>query len=328
SEYESISDTIILWQNKLVYNDRGTMMENELKEIWRYLVPLISERDAFEKEFEKRKKSKENEKYLFKGFTRNFSGSNLFSYFSSTSPKATPKASPSSSPPKNTHAFGNFLTPPGTLHSTFFSPSTPSFSSLPSFLIGPANLQNVEDIRPLIIYLSQSSASIAKRSKEEDGHNEDDQSSFTIALLIPNSSENSKKMNDIEFYRSIHTCLSSRSEDLIKTLHEENERSKKLGTDIDKEYRYLLFNKTSLAVKSSLYPINTPSTLSKGLTITSEMAHSLCDLYEDLEKYPQMTEICTRSSSNFWVVGKRSDDYVLYVVVPKKEASIMEIEGY
>ena len=44
-------------------------------------------------------------------------------------------------------------------------------------------------------------------------------------------------------------------------------------------------------------------------------------------RYPQLTEIYTRSSTNFWIVGKRSDGRVLYIVVPKKEASLAEVEG-
>ncbi|CAB4435653.1 unnamed protein product [Rhizophagus irregularis] len=88
---------------------------------------------------------------------------------------------------------------------------------------------------------------------------------------------------------------------------------KKLGrTDIDKEYRYLFFNKMTLAVKSSLYPFS-----SNG---------SLTSSSRGLEKYPQLTEIYTRSSTNFWIVGKRSEGRVLYIVVPKKEASLAEVE--
>src|ERR1700722_2592256 len=56
-------------------------------------------------------------------------------------------------------------------------------------------------------------------------------------------------------------------------------------TDADKEYRYLFFNKMTLAVKSSLYPFSSNGSLAKGLMITSEMAHALCELHEDLEKY-------------------------------------------
>ncbi|CAG8709473.1 3724_t:CDS:2, partial [Racocetra fulgida] len=96
----------------------------------------------------------------------------------------------------------------------------------------------------------------------------------------------------------------------------------------NKEYRYVFFNKLNLAIKSSLYPFTASNgtSSSKGLTITSEMAHALCDLHEDLEKHPHLTEIYTRSTTNFWIVGKRSDGRVLYVVVPKKEVSLMEVE--
>ncbi|CAG8511653.1 11493_t:CDS:10 [Dentiscutata heterogama] len=334
TEYKFISEIIVLWQNKLVYNGDGNrcISENDLKSILRHLVPLISERDALERELlEKKKKSKEAEKLSLKGFTRNFSGSNLFSYFSST-------ISPSSSPPNNTYA-SNSSTQHDTSHSS--SNLTPSTN----FLLGPSHL-NVDDngIKPLKVYLTKKVTDtfeddINETDDEYEGNVEEyflvayKQNDLTLVFLIPNTlPEGNTKVYDITFYKSIHKYLSSNSDDIIKIMNEDYEHSKKLGafirSDTDKEYRYVFFNKLNLAIKSSLYPstASNGTSSSKGLTITSEMAHALCDLHEDLEKYPHLTEIYTRSTTNFWIVGRRSDGRMLYVVVPKKEVSLMEVE--
>ncbi|RIA84655.1 hypothetical protein C1645_783684 [Glomus cerebriforme] len=340
SDYEYISDMFVIWQNKLVYRGNGTLPVNNIRGIWRHLVSYIAERDAHDREIERKRKNKEAEKVSsFKGFTRSISGSNLFSYFSSST---TPKVSPSTSPP-------NSSTPPEShSSSSLLSPSTQIFIPGPSnFLLGPTNLHGPdEDIHPVIVYLSKNSnsCSIKKTDNQHDEeHNEDDsdideyylvaykQNALTLVFLIPfNLSEGSTKVHEMVFYRSFHNYLSSQSEGIINILNENYEKSRKLGrTDVDKEYRYLFFNKMTLAVKSSLYPFSSNGSLtssSKGLTITSEMAHALCELHEDLEKYPQLTEIYTRSSTHFWIVGKRSDGRVLYIVVPKKEATLAEVE--
>ncbi|RIB22322.1 hypothetical protein C2G38_2174288 [Gigaspora rosea] len=328
-EYKFISEIIVLWQNKLVYNGDGnrSISENDLKCILRHLDPLISEKDALERGQEKKKKSKEAEKLSLKGFTRNFSGSNLFSYFSST-------ISPSTSPPNNTYA-SNSSNQHDTSHSS--SNLTPSTN----FLLGPSHL-NVDDsdIKPLKVYLTKKvtghlNDDITETDDEYESNIEEyflvayKQNDLTLVFLIPNSlPEGYTKAYDKTFYKSIHEYLSSHSDDIIKILNEDYEHSIKLGSDTDKEYRYVFFNKLNLAIKSSLYPFNASNgtSSSKGLTITGEMAHALYDLHEDLEKYPHLTEIYTRSTTNFWIVGKRSNGRVLYVVVPKKEVSLMEVE--
>ncbi|CAG8785263.1 15439_t:CDS:10 [Gigaspora margarita] len=338
-EYKFISEIIVLWQNKLVYNGDGnrSISENDLKCILRHLDPLISERDALEREHEKKKKSKEADKLSLKGFTRNFSGSNLFSYFSST-------ISPSTSPPNNMYASNS-----SNQHDTLHSSSNLTRST--NFLLGPSHL-NVDDsdIKPLKVYLTKKvtghlNDDITETDDEYESNVEEHflvaykQNDLTLVFLIPNSlPEGYTKTYDKTFYKSIHEYLSSHSDDIIKIMNEDYEHSIKLGfidlyasirSDTDKEYRYVFFNKLNLAIKSSLYPFNASNgtSSSKGLTINGEMAHALYDLHEDLEKYPHLTEIYTRSTTNFWIVGKRSNGRVLYVVVPKKEVSLMEVEA-
>ncbi|PKY41435.1 hypothetical protein RhiirA4_539586 [Rhizophagus irregularis] len=337
SDYEFISDMFVIWQNKLVYRGNGAIPVNNVRGIWRHLVSYIAERDEHDREIENKRKNKEAEKVsTFMGFTRNISGSNLLSYFSTT-----PKVSPSTSPTNSTSH--NPSTAPLETNG-LLSPSTQVFIPGPSnFLLGPTNLHGPDgDIHPVKVYLSKNSNSSNIRTVDHQ-HDVDEsdieeyylvaykQNALTLVFFIPlNSLEGSAKVQEMVFYRSFHNYLTSQSEEIIKILNENHEKSKKLGrTDIDKEYRYLFFNKMTLAVKSSLYPFSSNGSLtssSRGLTITSEMAHALCELHEDLEKYPQLTEIYTRSSTNFWIVGKRSEGRVLYIVVPKKEASLAEVE--
>ncbi|CAI2193224.1 9100_t:CDS:2, partial [Funneliformis geosporum] len=331
SDYEYISDMFMIWQNKLVYRGNGAIPVNNIRGIWRHLA------------------------LSFKGFTRNISGSNLFSYFSNnTSPKNTPKVSPSTSPPNPSSPLNSCLHSSSTSSDTFgssslLSPSTQIFvPGSSNFLLGPTNLYGLDkDIHPVTVYLSNNSSGRIKKVEHQcnDEHKYEDyyddeideyylisykQNALTLVFLISLKSPECSQVQDMAFYRSFHNYLSSQSEDIIKVVNEDSEKSRKLGKpDADKEYRYLFFNKMTLAVKSSLYPFSSNGILtssSKGLTITGEMAHALCELHEDLEKYPQLTEIYTRSSTNFWIVGKRSDGRVLYIVVPKKEASLAEVE--
>ncbi|CAJ0883876.1 10145_t:CDS:2 [Entrophospora sp. SA101] len=179
SEYEIIEDAVVLWKNKLIYN--GSIPENQLKGIWKHLDTLISERNLFERELERKKNTKDSDKQDF----------------------------------------------------------------------------------------------------------------LTFAFLIPAKSvEGITKVYDMKFYISLDECLSIRSESIINAVNEDYEKSRKFG----------------------------------GLTITNEMAHALCDIHEDLEKHQQLTEVYTRSTTNFWVVGRRSDKRILYIVVPKKDTSLIEVE--
>jgi hypothetical protein len=102
----------------------------------------------------------------FKGFTRSISGSNLFSYFSSS---ITPKVSPSTSPP-NPYPHSSSTSPEPHGSSSLLSPSTKMFIPGPSnFLLGPTNLHGPdEDIHPVIVYLSKNSSSIKKPEYNED----------------------------------------------------------------------------------------------------------------------------------------------------------------
>ncbi|KAG0355862.1 Vacuolar fusion protein CCZ1 B [Podila minutissima] len=90
----------------------------------------------------------------------------------------------------------------------------------------------------------------------------------------------------------------------------------------DKEIRFLYFNKMNLAIKAQL-----SSTTGKGgITMGSEMALSLLDIKSDFDRLPDATEITTRSPSNHWIVGKRFEDREVYMIVSRKDSTLVEVE--
>ncbi|KAF9576982.1 vacuolar fusion protein ccz1 [Mortierella alpina] len=90
----------------------------------------------------------------------------------------------------------------------------------------------------------------------------------------------------------------------------------------DKEVRFLYFNRMNLAIKAQLN-----SAVGKGgLNITPEIALSLLDIKQDFERLPDTMEITTRSPSGYWIVGKRFDDREVYMIVSRKDSTLVEVE--
>ncbi|KAG0199244.1 Vacuolar fusion protein CCZ1 B [Mortierella sp. GBA30] len=90
----------------------------------------------------------------------------------------------------------------------------------------------------------------------------------------------------------------------------------------DKEIRFVYFNKMNLAIKAQL----SSATGKGGLTITPEIAMSLLDIKQDFERLTDVTEITTRSPSGYWIVGKRFDDREVYMIVSRKDSTLVEVE--
>ncbi|KAF9915331.1 vacuolar fusion protein ccz1 [Lobosporangium transversale] len=95
------------------------------------------------------------------------------------------------------------------------------------------------------------------------------------------------------------------------------------GSGIDKEIRFVYFNKMNLAIKVQL-----GSTTGRGgFTIGSDMALSLLDIKQDFDRMPGASEITTRSPSNHWIVGKRFEDREVYMIVSRKDSTLVEVEA-
>lgn len=100
----------------------------------------------------------------------------------------------------------------------------------------------------------------------------------------------------------------------------------------DKEIRFLYFNRMNLAIKAQLGTIsgagrNSSSSSSGAMVLGSEVAMSLLDIKQDFDRMPDATEITTRSPSNYWIVGKRFEDREVYMIVSRKDSTLVEVEG-
>lgn len=76
----------------------------------------------------------------------------------------------------------------------------------------------------------------------------------------------------------------------------------------------------NLAIKATLGDPRS-STIKDALKILGEM-------HEDFEQSRDtMTEMCVKSHNDVWIVGRRSDQREFYVIISKKDASLVEING-
>ncbi|KAG0057553.1 Vacuolar fusion protein CCZ1 B [Gryganskiella cystojenkinii] len=113
-------------------------------------------------------------------------------------------------------------------------------------------------------------------------------------------------------------------EEVSKQVIKDAATARTLGGSIvnDKEIRFVYFNKMNLAIKAQL-----GSTTGKsGLTMPSDMALSLLDIKQDFDSMPDANEVTTRSPSNHWIVGKRFDDREVYMIVSRKDSTLVEVE--
>ena len=124
-------------------------------------------------------------------------------------------------------------------------------------------------------------------------------------------------------------------EDVARQVVKDAMTARGLGGAIanDKEIRFLYFNRMNLAIKAQLGTISGvgkssgSGSNSGALVLGSEVAMSLLDIKQDFDRMPDATEITTRSPSNYWIVGKRFEDREVYMIVSRKDSTLVEVEG-
>ncbi|KAG0379347.1 vacuolar fusion protein ccz1 [Mortierella sp. AD032] len=116
-------------------------------------------------------------------------------------------------------------------------------------------------------------------------------------------------------------------EDVARQVVKDATTARGLGGTLanDKEIRFLYFNRMNLAIKAQLGSIS-GSGSGAAVMLGSEVAMSLLDIKQDFDRMPDATEITTRSPSNYWIVGKRLEDREVYMVVSRKDSTLVEVE--
>jgi len=106
----------------------------------------------------------------------------------------------------------------------------------------------------------------------------------------------------------------------------EAERLEKLITDNytpqqghEDHWRYLYFNEMNLALKSSMRS-------RKSAEISSEVMTTLNDMHAKLDDRDQnCTEICVKQQKEGWIVGRKSNERLLYAILESKGSTLAEI---
>jgi len=84
------------------------------------------------------------------------------------------------------------------------------------------------------------------------------------------------------------------------------------------QYRYVYFNHMNLAMKTSLKQ--------KGSDLPRETMKMLNEIHTDFERQPSVpSEVLIRTTSDRWLVGRKSDQREFYVFFDSKNANLLEI---
>jgi len=113
-----------------------------------------------------------------------------------------------------------------------------------------------------------------------------------------------QKLKSDEYYYSFEATIRS---DLDTLLHHMEPLMESQTNIIDEQYKYIVFKHSKMLVKTSKGYLK-QSPLNQKL-----YSQYLLDLYDDLEKKQDCTELCVRSDASIWMAIKRIDqcDYIL-----------------
>ncbi|CAB1313145.1 unnamed protein product, partial [Coregonus sp. 'balchen'] len=97
------------------------------------------------------------------------------------------------------------------------------------------------------------------------------------------------------------------------------------GPDKDPQFKFIYFNHMNLAEKSTIHMRKTPS-----VSLTSvhpDLMKILGDINCDFARVDEDEEIIVKAMTDYWVVGKKSDQRELYVILNQKNVNLIEVNG-
>ncbi|KAF9203802.1 vacuolar fusion protein ccz1 [Haplosporangium sp. Z 27] len=333
-----ITHSMVTFEDQLVSSD---IREEDLREVWKHVVQVTgyygaSASAALDKKEEEESRKRKTSTFRF---GKSWSNSSIFGFYRSstvTTPPNTPPLNPTSrggSPAPSIRSVDGII-PSSSNAAAGSSPRRSGESEIILPSIGKAQLN------PLWFGNSSTSEEI----DEHFGIIYKHKSGLNLCFFAPVNIQESQRLLDEpdQFTRELEEFISglvydsplldpseaiTRSflENVSKQIIKEASTARSLGGAVanDKEIRFLYFNKMNLAIKVQL-----GSALGKGgITMGSDMALSLLDIKQDFDRIPDATEITTRSPSNHWIVGKRFEDREVYMIVSRKDSTLVEVEG-
>ncbi|XP_061196232.1 vacuolar fusion protein CCZ1 homolog isoform X2 [Saccostrea echinata] len=117
----------------------------------------------------------------------------------------------------------------------------------------------------------------------------------------------------------LDSFLGSRLSQLASDIGEQF--SKRANSGADSAYRFIYFNHMNLAQKTT---VHADMRKTGSVSIPPETLKLLTDISSDMSS-PEDGEIIVKTSTDNWVVGKKSDQREFFVVINQKNANLIEI---
>lgn len=139
--------------------------------------------------------------------------------------------------------------------------------------------------------------------------------SASICLLLKTTT-----VLNFEFCRKLDTFLGQRLSTLASEIGEQYSRKPQTGSE--PLFKYIYFNHMNLAQKTTVHMDNKKS---QNLYISQETLKLLTDISGDLKRNNQDGETIVRTVSDCWVVGKKSDQREVFIVINQRNSNLIEV---
>ncbi|KAK7919825.1 hypothetical protein WMY93_011109 [Mugilogobius chulae] len=95
------------------------------------------------------------------------------------------------------------------------------------------------------------------------------------------------------------------------------------GTEKEPQFKFIYFNHMNLAEKSTIHMRKTASVCLT--SVHPDLMKILGDINCDFARVDEDEEIIVKAMTDYWVVGKKSDQRELYVILNQKNANLIEV---
>ncbi|KAH0631947.1 hypothetical protein JD844_019859, partial [Phrynosoma platyrhinos] len=130
----------------------------------------------------------------------------------------------------------------------------------------------------------------------------------------------------LEFCRKLDSIVGPQLTVLASDICEQYNINKRIsGSEKEPQFKFIYFNHMNLAEKSTIHMRRTPS-----ISLTSvhpDLMKILGDINSDFTRVDDDEEIIVKAMSDYWIVGKKSDQRELYVILNQKNANLIEVNG-
>lgn len=127
-----------------------------------------------------------------------------------------------------------------------------------------------------------------------------------------------------EFCRKLDSLVGPQLTMLASEICEQYNINRRIsGSEKEPQFKFIYFNHMNLAEKSTIHMRKTPS-----VSLTSvhpDLMKILGDINSDFSRADEDEEIIVKAMSDYWVVGKKSDQRELYVILNQKNANLIEV---